>query len=190
MFRYARSASVKKGLRIGGSIFVGVLVLALVALRLTGLEPADNGNNSRPGLWLPGEVVTSPVADWSFTDKIPHIMVETRTPFFLPYSVTTNNFSHNGQLYMTATYSKGMVFPKGKFWTSNVARDPRVRLKIDGKVYEMTMVLIADRAEAEAVLESKWQKYAEMRPKGPQGRVHVYRVLQRNTPEYGGTDQP
>jgi hypothetical protein len=178
---------VKRALKIGGSLLVGFLVLAVFTLRLTGLEPADNGANSRPGLWLPGEVVTSPVTDWSFTDKIPHIAVETRTPFFLPYSVTTNNFSHNGKLYVTATYSKGMVFPKSKFWTSNVARDPRVRLKIGGKVYEMTMVLITDRAEADAVLESKWQKYPEMRPKGFDGRVHVYRVLQRNTAEYGGT---
>jgi hypothetical protein len=52
----------------------------------------------------------------------------------------------------------------------------------------MMMVLIADRTEAEAVLESKWQKYPEMRPKGPGGRIHVYRVLQRNVPEYGGKD--
>ena len=81
-----------------------------------------------------------------------------------------------------------MLFPKSKFWTSNVARDPRVRLKIGGKVYEMTMVLVADRTEAKAVLESKWQKYPEMRPKRFDGRVHVYRVLQRNIPEYGGTD--
>ena len=180
----------KRAWKIGGSLFLGILVLALFTLRLTGLEPADNGSNSRPGLWLPGEVVTSPVADWSFTDKIPHIMVETRTPYFLPHSVTINNFSRNGQLYMTATYSKGMVFPKGKFWTSNVARDPRVRLKIGGNVYDMTMVLIADRAEAEAVLESKWQKYADMRPKGGEGHVHVYRVFQRNIPEYGGTEHP
>jgi len=180
----------KRALKIGGSLFVGVLVLALFTLRLTGLEPADKGNHSRPGLWLPGEVVTSPITNWSFTDKIPHIMLETRTPYFLPHSVTINNFSHNGQLYMTATYSKGMVFPKGKFWTSNVARDPRVRLKIDGKVYEMTMVLIADRGEAEAVLESKWRKYPEMRPKGPEGHVHVYRAFQRNIPEYGGSEHP
>jgi hypothetical protein len=181
---------VERALKIAGSVLTGVLVLTLFTLRLTGLEPADNGANSRPGLWLPGEVVTSPVIDWSFTDKIAHIMVETRTRFFLPYSVTTNVFSRNGQLYMTATYSKGMVFPKSKFWTSNVARDPRVRLKIDGKVYEMTMVLVADRAEAEAVLESKWQKYPGMRPKGTMGHVHVYRVLQRNIPEHGGTEHP
>jgi hypothetical protein len=167
-----------------------VLLSALVVLRATGLEPADNGANSRPGLWLPGEVVSSPIADWSFTDRVAHIMVQTRTPFLLPYSVTTNVFSRDRKLYLTATYSKGMVFPRSKFWTSNVARDPRVRLKIDGKVYEMVMVLIADRAEADTVLESKWQKYPEMRPRGSMDHIHVYRVLQRNISEYRESQDP
>jgi hypothetical protein len=81
--------------------------LAIFTRRLTGLEPADNGANSRPGLWLPGAVVTAPVTDWSFTDKIPPVKVETRTACFLPYPVTTNNSSHNGKLYVTATYFKG-----------------------------------------------------------------------------------
>jgi hypothetical protein len=52
----------------------------------------------------------------------------------------------------------------------------------------MTMVLIADRAKAEAVLESKWQKYPGMRRTGFDGHVHSYRVLQRNIGEYGGAD--
>jgi hypothetical protein len=181
---------VKRPLKIGASVLIGIVVLVLFTLRLTGLEPADNGANSRPGLWLPGEVDTSPVTDWSFTDRIPRMMIETRAPYLLPHSVTTNSFSRDGQLYMTATYSRGMVFPKGKFWTANVARDPRVRVKIDGRVYEMTLVLIADRAEAEAVLESKWQKYPEMRPKSQMGHIHVYRLFQRNIPEYASTEHP
>jgi hypothetical protein len=81
---------VRRRFKVGGFLSAGVLLLALFTLRLTGLEPADNGANSRPGLWLPGEVVTSAVTDWSFTDKIPHIMVQTRTPFLLPYSVTAH----------------------------------------------------------------------------------------------------
>jgi hypothetical protein len=42
------------------------MVLLLVVERITGFEP----NTRRPGLWLKGELVTTPVADWSFTDKI------------------------------------------------------------------------------------------------------------------------
>ena len=36
-------------------------------------------------------------------------------------------------------------FPNDKSWTSNVARDSRVRIKIRDKLYEATMVLVADR---------------------------------------------
>jgi hypothetical protein len=37
-------------------------------------------------------------------------------------------------------------------WTSNVVRDPRVRIKIGDKWYEATMVLVADRSQAIALL--------------------------------------
>ena len=174
----------KRALKVGGSLVAIVLVFTLLTLRVTGFEPEDRGNYSRPGLWLKGEAVNTPVTDWSFTDTIDHIMVETRTPYFLPHSVVTNNFSRKGQLYLTSTYSKGMAFPEDKFWTANVARDPRVRLKIADKIYDAILVTITDRAEAETVLESKWKKYPEMRPGGPPGgRVHVYRVFQRNVVE-------
>jgi hypothetical protein len=181
----------KRVLKIGGSLVVAAVVLTLVTLRMAGFEPEDRRSYSRPGLWLRGEAVTVPISDWSFTDGIRLVMVETRTPYLLPHSIVTNNFSRNGQLYLTSTYSRGMVFPQDKFWTANVARDPRVRMKIGDKVYDMTLVPILDRAEADAVLESKWKKYPDMRPGGPLGgRVHVYRAFQRNVPEYDLKENP
>jgi hypothetical protein len=80
-------------------------------------------------------------------------------------------------------------FPHDKSWTSNVARDPRVRIKIGDKLYEATMVLVADRAEAIAFLG----RNPETVEKGPDGQEHVvgydhvYRVFQRSIPEYGGS---
>jgi hypothetical protein len=84
-----------------------------------------------------------------------------------------------------------LQFPNDKSWTSNVARDPRVRIKIGDKLYEATMVLIADRAQAIAVLG----RNPEVTEKGTDGQEHVvgydhvFRVFQRNIPEFGG-DQP
>ena len=48
------------------------MVLLLVTLRFTGLNPHGDtpGPGSYPGLWLSGNLVTTPVADWSFTDNI------------------------------------------------------------------------------------------------------------------------
>ena len=53
-------------LKIAGGIIV-CLALLLVVLRITGLNPHDR----IPGLWLTGNLVTTPVTDWSFTDKVP-----------------------------------------------------------------------------------------------------------------------
>jgi hypothetical protein len=200
------SRNMKKVLKVGGSLLAGVLVLTLFTLRLTGLEPQyleakdlpAHNMIARPGLWLRGEVVTTPVRDWSFVNELEHpgrntntILVETRTPYFIPHSVRVVPFVRNGQLYIHSYQDRmGVEFPKDKAWTSNVARDPRVRLKIGGKLYEMTVVLIADRAEAAAVLG----RDPETRVKGPDGRehvtgyTHVYGAFQRNIPEFGGTE--
>jgi hypothetical protein len=56
------------------------LILILVVLRFTGFGP----HARTPGLWLKGNVVTTPVTDWSFTDNIPVIQIQTQSPYFLP----------------------------------------------------------------------------------------------------------
>ena len=193
-----------KSLKAGIVLIVAILVLTLLTLRVTGLEPQyldlaelrAHGRIARPGLWLKGEVVTTPVTDWSFVDKVEHpgrslntVLVETRTPYFIAHSVRTMPFVRNGQLYLRSHQDRmDLQFPNDKSWTSNVARDPRVRIKIGDKLYEATMVLIADRAQAITVLG----KNPETLQKGPDGQEqvvgydHVYRVFQRNIPEYGG----
>src|SRR5437867_10387679 len=81
-------------------ILVGALLacvaVALVTLRIVGLDPKDR----RPGLWLTGDLVTTPVTDWSFTDKYPTIFVQTRSWYGLPHSVTTSSPGHDGQPYL------------------------------------------------------------------------------------------
>jgi hypothetical protein len=185
-------------------VFV-VLAAALVTLRITGLEPEyldldqlrAHHMIARPGLWLKGEVVTTPVTDWSFVEQMPHpgrsintILVETRTPYFIPHSVRTMATVRNGQLFIRSHQDRMDVpFPRDKSWTSNVARDPRVRLKIGDKIYEANMVLITDRTEAIAFFGGS----PEIVEKGPDGQDHVvgyhhvFRVFQRNIPEYGGS---
>jgi hypothetical protein len=106
--------------------------------------------------------------------------------------VRTMPFVRNGVLYIRSHQDRMDVqFPNDKSWTSNVARDPRVRIKIGDKLYEATMVLVSDRAQAIAILG----RNPEVRETGPDGKEqvvgydHVFRVFQRNIPEYGG-EQP
>jgi hypothetical protein len=196
----------KRALKIGVSLLVGIVVLALFTLRLTGLEPdyvdpsseefARNNRIARPGLWLKGEVVRTPVTDWDFANKIRDpirkntIMIETRTWYGIPHSVTTGVVGRGSKLYVHGHQDENRMakqFPYDKAWTANVARDPRVRMKIGGKLYEMTLVLITDRAEVAEIMG----RDPETREKGPDGQEHVkevmhyWQVFQRNVPEYG-----
>ena len=179
------------------------LLVTVFTLRVTGLEPQflevkdlrSHHMIARPGLWLRGEVVRTPVRDWSFVNDIPHpgqetntILVETRTPYFIPHSVRVVPFVRDGQLYIHSFQDRmDLPFPHDKSWTSNVARDPRVRVKIGGKLYEMTLVLIANRAEAAAVL-GKSPETMKTEPDGTKrvvGYTHVYRAFQRDIAEFG-----
>jgi hypothetical protein len=196
-----------KKLKVGAILILVILGVTLVTLRFTGLEPEyldldqlrAHHMIARPGLWLKGEVVTAPVTDWSFVNEVPHpgrsintVLVETRTPYFIPHSVRTMPFVRNGVLYIRSHQDRMDVqFPRDKSWTNNVARDPRVQIKIGDKLYEATMVLVADRTQAIALLG----RNPEVRETGPDGQEHVvgydhvFRVFQRDIPEYGG-DQP
>lgn len=126
------------------------------ALALTGcIDPKER----RPGLWLSGEVETAPVTDWSFTGDQPEIFLETRTWYGLRHSVTVVCAAHNGALYVPSLYYGGGEFPEKRHWHRNVARDPRVRLEIDGRLYERRAVLVTDPAEWNAVLAAFGQKF-------------------------------
>jgi hypothetical protein len=143
--------------KISGAIFI-CLVLLLVTLHATGFEPRDCANGASwscraPGLWLKGEVVTTPVTDWSFTDKTQTIKIQTQTPFLLPHSVAIWCAVYNGNLYVTSA--------RGRLWVEDVIRDPHVRLKIGDQIFERTLALVDDPNEKAAALQAKGKKYPQ-----------------------------
>ena len=157
---------------VGGSLVVICVVVALLGLRIVGLDPRER----RPGLWLTGERAATPVADWSFTDQHRTIYLQTRSRYLLPHSVTITCVAHNGQLYLTSVFREGSPFPHGKLWTSNVMRDPHVRLKIGNQVHDATLALVTDPAERAAALESKARKYPSQRI-SKTSTVYLFHVL-------------
>lgn len=150
---------------------VAGVAVGLVVLSLVGLDPQER----RPGLWLRGEVVTAPVADWSFTDRSPTIAVQTRSWYGLPHSVTVTCTALDGHLYLTSVYPPGLEFPRDRLWNRNVMRDSRVRLKIGAQVYDRTLAVVSDPAEKDAVLAAKAMKYPRQTAVD-KSRVHVFRV--------------
>lgn len=193
--------------KIGIITIVVIVVVALITLRFTGLEPQyldlqqlrAHHMIARPGLWLKGPLVTTPVTDWSFVKDQSHpreslntILVQTQMPYLIPHSVRVMPEVVNGQLYIRSHQDRmEKRFPYDKTWTADVSRDPRVLLKIGGKLYPATVVLVADRAQAMQILGRAPETYQ----KGPGGQEqvvgydHVFRVFQRDIPEYG-SNQP
>jgi len=191
---------------IGLLIVAGLVVVALVTLRVTGLEPpyvdpsseefVRSGRTTWPGLWLTGEVVHEPVTNWDWVNQVNDpirkntIMLETRTWYGVPHSVTINLTVRGDKLYIGGSeqdFRLEKEFPYSKAWWANVARDPRVRMKIGGKIYEMTVVLITDRSEV-AQLLGRSPVTTEVGADGKEhvtGVRHLWRVYQRNVPEYG-----
>jgi F420H(2)-dependent quinone reductase len=162
----------KRFFAIGGAVVLICVLVALGALRIVGLDPEER----RPGLWLTGDSVATPVTDWSFTDKYPTIFIQTRSQYLLPHSVTISCVAHNGQLYLTSVFREGSPFPEGKLWTKNVTRDPHVRLKIGKRVFDETVSLVTDPAERATVLESKAKKYPGQRMSRA-STVYVFHVV-------------
>jgi hypothetical protein len=119
-------------------------------LWLAACEPQDR----RPGLWLSGETVAEPVTDWSFTDAVPEIFLETRTWYGIPHSVTVVCVGIGDRLYVPSVYRERGEFPSERYWNRNVVRDPRVRLQIGEKLYERKAVLVEDPAEWQAVMDA------------------------------------
>lgn len=193
--------------KLGKSLLgIGILLLVtLLTLRVTGLDPEymdytteeynQRGRMTLPGLWLTGEVVSEPVDNWDWVSDVEHpergntIMLETRTWYGIPYSVTILPTPRGDQLYIGGSARDTRLereFPHYKQWWQNVERDPRVRLKIDGKIYEMTASLVHDPDELATIIgrDPVTTIVAEDGTRQIVAKWYYWRVFQRNVAQY------
>ena len=195
-----------RALKVSLMVVGTLVVVSLLTLRVTGLEPryidpsspafVESGRTAWPGLWLKGEVVREAVTNWDWANDVSDpirknsIMLETRTWYGIPHSVTISPTARGDKLYIGGSeqdFRLQKAFPDSKAWWANIVRDPRVRMKIDGKIYEMTVSLIADRAEVAQII-GRDPVRKEIDADGKEqitGVRHYWRVYQRNIPEYG-----
>lgn len=191
-----------------GKVFLGIGLLllgTLLTLRVTGLDPEymdytteeynQRGRMTLPGLWLSGDVVKDPVENWDWVTDVAHpvrgntIMLETRTWYGVPYSVTILPTPRGEQLYIGGSARDARLereFPNYKQWWANVERDPRVRLKIDGNIYEMTATLVHDPDELAEILgrDPVTTSVAEDGTEQVVAKWYYWRVSQRNIAQY------
>ena len=194
-----------KPLKIG-LLVVGVLAVGtLLTLRVTGLPPghpsageyAKAGRSARPGLWLTGEVVHEAVTNWDWVNEFSDPFSKNATELEarnlvryppLRHGPTGSTWRQTLPAVKCADIPIEQKFPHSKAWWRNVERDPRVRLKIGGKIYEMTVALVQDRVE---VARLRGERDPVVKEAGADGNEHIteewhyWRVFQRNVPEYG-----
>lgn len=177
MFKTKRS-------RIAGlAIFVVAVVLVVLNFAIAHSSPSlpANYNGLRNtvvrlyrgdiGFWLTGDLVRAPVADWSFIDSVPTVLVETRTWYLLPHVLRTDIARNDQQLYLFSEYfapAPGKPdlrerFPEARFWNRMVVRDPRIRVKIGNRVFDMRAYPLTDASQIDVVRQAFLSKYADVR---------------------------
>ncbi len=121
----------------------------VAAVAVLGCQPEDE----TPGLWLRGEIALTRVDDWRFTNDIEEIFVETRSWYGIPHSTTIWCVELGGELYI------GSYGDQKKAWEKNLARDPKAKLAISGKLYEVTLSPGTEPVQVEALDAAYAQKY-------------------------------
>jgi hypothetical protein len=96
--------------------------------------------------------------DWSFVADVKQAQLETRPAD--PRSVNIWLGSLNGKLYVASSMIRGPKLPSERGWVRDVEADDRVRMRIDGVVYELRAERVLEADEADAVrsmLEAKYE---------------------------------
>jgi hypothetical protein len=141
------------------------------------------------GFWLRGDPVKTPVTDWSFTDAIPTIQIETRTWYLLPHFVRTYIARNGPELYLFSEYFAPKPgqrdyrndFPKARFWNRMVVRDPRIRVKIGDRLFEMRAYPLRDSSDAAAARQAFLDKYPDVKkeqesPESRRSTLYFFRL--------------
>ena len=127
---------------------IWVLVVASAACLLS-CTPRDE----RPGTRLSGVAAGKDVDDWTFTDDVDEIFIQTRTWYGIPHATTIWCVALGGELHI-GSYGDGR-----KYWEKNVARNAEARVSIDGVIYDVRIDPVAAPDLVAALDEALNRKY-------------------------------
>ena len=131
-----------------------------------------------PGGALRGEPVTGPVQDWAFLDDEHTVQLETNPSD--PYSVNIWIGHEGGRPYIPSSLIAGVAEPTERQWVENVLDDPNVRLKVQGRLYDLRAVRVEDDTERESVRAALLAKYeVEASDDGHEDQAWIFRLEPR-----------
>jgi hypothetical protein len=123
-----------------------------------------------PGGSLSGDVQPVP-ADWSFTDEVETVQLETRPDD--PYSVNVWGVGVGDTFYIAS--GRGI----DAAWAEHIEANPNVRLRVGDAIYELAAARTTDPAELDAFLAAAKEKY-DFEPEPEQRETAVlYRLTPR-----------
>lgn len=126
-----------------------------------------------PVLVFPGGALEGPVEpppeSFAFARDVGTVQLETRPDD--PYSVNINGTVVGHRPYVSAGGSRSQ-------WVRHIEADPRVRLRVDGTIYELRAQRVTDEAEMRA-FAAEWLKNAWARDPTKLDEAFVYRLEPR-----------
>jgi hypothetical protein len=96
-------------------------------------------------------------SDWSEIASVHTVQLETRPDD--PHSVNIWIGVVDDTPYIATSLIRGTDVPAERDWVKNVLADPRVRLRVEGRIYELRAVRVEEPAQVERVREAMIEKY-------------------------------
>ena len=115
------------------------------------------------------------VADWSFAEDASNAQLEVRPGD--PYSVNVWFASVGPRLYVPSSMILGPLEPEERTWVALVVEDPRVRIRLGGRVFDRIAQRVTDPVEFDAARVALETRY-ELDPaeRDPARTIWIYRL--------------
>ncbi len=124
------------------------------------------------GPLVAGELVTAPVADWSFAKDVDQIEMQLA---YEKSSRITWILVKDGAAYIPCS----LEFPPGKRWHFAADENGAATVRIDGKLYPVTLVRVKDDARAKDLGAVVVAKYMDGKPPENGGGVWFFELEPR-----------
>ena len=111
-----------------------------------------------PGGRLDGPVVAE-FSDWSFASTAQQLQLETIGADGAAHSVNVWSGVVDGRLFVPTSLLRGAENPAEREWVQNVLKRPKVRVRVDGRLFAGNMQRVSDQDYSERVKQQILEKY-------------------------------